>query len=325
MAGGLLAWLRERLADPRIGYAVPPRRLPGGTDTRTYRFRLRGAPGGALAETLVLRLYLPAHGVDRALRESRIQQAVANAGFPAPAVHLVCQDPSVLGGAFFIMQFLPGESLQSAPPEAVPALLADAHLALHRLDPAPVVRALMDQGEDAAPRPPKRDHALIAAYANRFRSLAPVLDWMADNLPPAPSRPSLCHGDFHPLNLVVRNGEVTGVFDWPDFMVADPVADVASTLTLGILARHLYPESVRHRVWQRYLEHYTGESPAHPQALQYYCVRRCLIALLAGAAGRGLWRRPAVARDIMADIAARTGVSLVRPPWEGGPPLEDLK
>ena len=106
------------------------------------------------------------------------------------------------------------------------------------------------------------------------------------------------------------------MFDWPSFMVADPIADVACTMTLGIPARHLFSLSPNHQPWDRYLESYRREAPVDPIVLDYYRIRRCLMALLAGASGRVMWRHPAIARDVIADLRELTGVALAAPPWE---------
>lgn len=311
----LLAWIRERLDDPAIGYALPPRRLAGGTDTHTYRFGLTNAPGG-LGGPLVLRLYSRAHDVGRAVRESRIQKALARTPLPVPDVYLTCTDAAVLNGAFFIMQFLPGELMSRAAAEAIPVLLATTQLTLHGIDPAPIVEILRAQGEMVLPQPADEDLAAITAYALKYPTLGPIVGWMSENLPPPPVRLSLCHGDFHPLNIAVQDGEVTGVFDWANFMVGDPAADVAATMTLGIPARRLFSLDSCDRIWQEYLESYRSESPIDPDTLDYYRVRRCLIALLSGAGGRAMWKHAAIARDVIADLRARTGVALTAPPWE---------
>ena len=311
----LLAYLRDRLGDSGIGYTAPPERIPGGTDTLIYRFRLGGVPAG-LDEPLVLRLYAFAHGTGRAVRESRVQKALARTGFPVPDVHFTCTDRPILGGAFFIMQCLPGASMSSAPIETIPALLCKAHLALHRIDPGPVVESLRALGESVPPHRPEEELAGMAERARGYPCLAPIIGWMSEHLPPPPPRLAICHGDFHPLNIMVRGGEVTGVLDWTDFMVADPIADVACTLTLGIPARHLVSRSLGRRPWDRYLECYRREVPVDPLVLDYYRTRRCLVALLAGARGRVMWRHPAIALDVIADLRSLTGVALAAPPWE---------
>lgn len=310
----LLSWLRERLGDRGIGFAAPLTRLPGGTDTHTFRFRLSGVPA-RLAGMLVLRLYSREHGAARALREARIQRALAPTAIPVPDVHFICTDESVLGGPFFVMQFLAGKPMASAGVEAIPAMLARAHLRVHRSDPAPVVESLREQGEAVRPQRADRDLAALTCYALRYPSLTPVTAWMAEHLPDPPARLSICHGDFHPLNIAVSGGEVTGVFDWPCFMLADPAADIASTLAMAIPARHLLFLDPRHRVWKRYLECYRSMAPLDLRVLEYYRVQRGLVALLAGAGGRAMWRHPAIVRDVIAGLRERTGVALESPPW----------
>ena len=313
----LLVWLRRRLDAPRVDYALAPSRMPGGTEsgTGTWCFRLTGAPPG-LDGTLVLRLYASAQGTGRAVRESRIQTALGRAGYPVPEVHFTCTDRRILGGAFFIMQCLPGERLADAPAEAVPEILCRAHLSLHRIDPAPVVEALREQQVAVVHHRPGEELTRMAERVREHPRLMPLIDWMAQRLPPDPGRRSLYHGDFHPLNVMVRGGEVTGVLDWPNFMVADRTADVGSTMTLGIPARHLFSPSPARRLWDRYLECYRREASVDLRVLDYYRVRRGLMALLAGAGGRRIWRHREIVRDLIADLRERTGVALAAPPWE---------
>ena len=225
--------------EARADYASPPTRLPGGTDTQTFHFRLSGVEG-KLSEPLVLRLYYPAHGAARALREARIQKALAPTAIPVPDVHFTCTDASILGGPFFIMEYLAGKSLALAGLDVVPVLVARTQLLLHGLDPAPVLESLRAQGESPAPRLPGDELVLLADHARKHPSLAPVIGWMEEHAPDPPARPALCHGDFHPLNLAARDGKVTGVFDWAEFMLADPAADVANTLHMAIPARRLF-------------------------------------------------------------------------------------
>jgi aminoglycoside phosphotransferase (APT) family kinase protein len=77
---------------------------------------------------------------------------------------------------------------------------------------------------------------------------------------------SLLHLDFHPFNLIVRGGRITGVLDWTNSAIGDPRADVARTLctmqisapaflgeygarrmTIGLFAREFVREYQRHR------------------------------------------------------------------------------
>ena len=319
VAEGLLAWLRRRLDVPRLGYRSAPRPIPGGTETGagTWRFQLSGA-SAELRGPLALRVYSFAMGDSRAIRESGILASLAETGYPVPRVHLTCTDSSVLGGAFFVMRFLPGETLARAPAGTIPGLLSRAHVALHRIETAPFIEALRRHQVVLTPQRPSQDLSHLAGHARQFPRLRPLLDWMWDHLPPAPGRLSICHGDFHPLNVVVNNGEIAGVLDWPNVALADAALDVGSTMTLSIPARHLATPPPHPRLWDRYLECYRRESDIDSASLDYYRTRRGLVGLLAGAKfrGRKIWRNPAILRDLLEDLRQRTGVAISTPPWD---------
>src|SRR5262249_44542216 len=61
------------------------------------------------------------------------------------------------------------------------------------------------------------------------RSLEPAMTWLFDHRPTTEQRRVICHGDFHPQNILMAHGTVTGVIDWPIATVAEPAFDVAST------------------------------------------------------------------------------------------------
>ena len=292
--------------------------MPGGTETdvQAWRLQLAGAPGG-LDPALVLRRYAGPAAAARALRESRIQSAIFRAGYPAPEVFLTCTDPEVLGGAFYLMRFIEGENLAAAPPATVPGVLSRAHLALHVIAATPTLSAaLTGTNVPTEPETPAEDLARLARQARQVPRLLPVVEWMSDHVPAAPSEPTICHGDFHPLNILVRNEQLAGVLDWPGASLGTRERDVGATLTLAIPARRLFRPAPPPALWERYLEEYRRSAPLEEAALDYYRVRRALTALLSGAAGRQLWRHPGVLADLIEDIRLRTGVHLPTPPWD---------
>jgi hypothetical protein len=81
LADRLLGYLREQLDKPGLAYVLPLTRLLGGFDTTIYRFKLRGA-SRELSRCLVLRLYRERDGAKRAVWQSRIQNALAEEGYP---------------------------------------------------------------------------------------------------------------------------------------------------------------------------------------------------------------------------------------------------
>jgi aminoglycoside phosphotransferase (APT) family kinase protein len=215
---------------PDLALAEPLAPLPGGFDTQVLAFRLRGAPG-AFAGPLVLRLLGPRHDPRRVLRECAVQRAVAAQGFPAPPCLLADADPAPLGAPFLLMTRLPGRPLLRVRGLGLGATLAETQARLHALDPAPLLAAVAAAGLDPASLGFDGYLERLAARvaAGPLEGLRPVLDWLRARRPAAAGAPVICHGDFHPQNLLAEGRRVTGVVDWPNCLVADPAFDVAST------------------------------------------------------------------------------------------------
>ena len=106
-------YLRTELKNSNIDYQSTPKQLQGGYETTIYRFQLIGT-AAEYAQPMVLRLYPEFYGPHNALWESTIQNVLAESGFPVAKVHFVCSDMSVLGGAFYVMDYLPGWPLMFA-------------------------------------------------------------------------------------------------------------------------------------------------------------------------------------------------------------------
>jgi aminoglycoside phosphotransferase (APT) family kinase protein len=315
----LISYLRAELGNPALDLGSPLSRIPGGYETATYRFTLDSAPS-ELSGTLVLRLYPEFYGTRNAIWESTVQNELIGEGYPVAQVHIVCTDMSILGGAFFIMDHLPGQLLAVAPPESVPELLGEAHADLHNIDPTPLIKALDDKG--------------IAEYDYRLSSrldwlgdkaealpwLRRAVTWLLEHRPPEPEHLSVCHGDFHPLNILYADGKVTGVLDWPGFTVTDPVFDVANSIVIITIAtKHLAAsmDGVPSADWDLmadvYLAAYRARRPLDETNLDYYRVRRCLMALVQGVEGQKIWQHPLIVGDLLAFILDITGIQIVVP------------
>ena len=311
LSARLLAYLRKALADDRLDYAEPPSRMRGGSQARIYRFGLSGASPDLARTALILRLHPRSYGANRIVKEGLVQNGLARQSYPAPRVRAACADRSVLGGVFLVMEFRPGDLMLSAPPETVPGTLGETHAALHRINPRPILESLRAGGRRASEYRFERELALLRERTGRHPRLRPVVDWLSANRPPEPEPPSICHGDFHPLNVLVRNGEVTGVLDWSDAIAGDPALDVACTMLLmRVFGRRVLSPPEADRAAEEYLEAYRAPRPFDPGLLDYYRIRRCLIGLMDGADGQAAWRRPSIARELAADVLRVTGLDL---------------
>jgi len=226
--------LRRTLDAPGLDFAEPPTDLTGGFDTRIVAFRLAGAPS-ELSGPLVLRLFAPRHDAARVRRERAVHGALVELGYPVPRILASSDVPGPLGAPFLLMPRIPGRTLPDQQPLGMGRVLAQWQARLHDLDGAAVVRrALAAEG-----LPP--DTLEIGWHLDGFgRQLArpgleclrAPLDWLRSHQPPAPARLAICHGDFHPLNLLADRGGVTGVLDWPNALLADATCDVAATTAI---------------------------------------------------------------------------------------------
>ena len=71
---------------------------------------------------------------------------------------------------------------------------------------------------------------LEARIGRNLPGLAPAMRWLLDHRPGPGGVRAICHGDFHPQNLLFDGREITAVLDRPNVLVADPAYDVAATL-----------------------------------------------------------------------------------------------
>jgi aminoglycoside phosphotransferase (APT) family kinase protein len=241
----LLACLRERLGGG-IDFAAPPTPLSGGFDTTVLWFRLKGAPA-AWSGDLVLRVMSFAASARRVRREAATHAALVAAGFPAPRILLAETDGEVLGRPFLIMERLPGETMWAAivGPQgrlarlpAMPRQLGEVHARLHGIPG----EALLESARQFEVDP---ELLTLGGEVRRIRTrieqagvtgLLPGATWLERNMPPPAQPEVICHGDFHPLNVMVQGDQVTGVIDWAQAIAAEPAFDVAASRVLGRFA-----------------------------------------------------------------------------------------
>ena len=87
----------------------------------------------------------------------------------------------------------------------------------------------------------------------------------------------ICHGDFHPLNVLVTGHEVTGVVDWGWVVIAQPALDVGATVALLAhgpvdVPRLALPlvRVVRRWIVRRYLRAYASVRPLDLDEVRYF-------------------------------------------------------
>jgi aminoglycoside phosphotransferase (APT) family kinase protein len=325
IAPALLDYLRTELPAPSLTFSDPPAAISGGYDTRIFSFRLGGAPP-AWSGPLILRVLDPGHDPLRALKERATQNTLAALGYPVPRVLTACAARGPLGAAFLVMERAPGRPLLDAQRVGASRVLAQAHARLHALDADTLLRALDEEGRAAGggfDRHAITYEGYLAALDRRIRQgpldgLAQGMRWLFEHRPiPGASR-VICHGDFHPQNLLVADGRVSAVLDWPNVMVAEPEYDVASTrailaltpIELSAVPAALRPLAalLRPVMVARYLSTYRRSRPLDPSRLRYYETASCMRGLVRAAEARvagGGAANPLDASSFAARLAAR--------------------
>ena len=278
---GLLEYLQLRFGIGDLKYREAPSPINEGWETFIYRFQLRGGHGlpGDLNRPLILRVYSSISGLPRLQHEAEVQCHLYGRGYPVARPLLVEESDSLFGGPFMIMELLPGRTLLDELFKRflriahAPVEMAEMQAQLHRMPvggfPAPAGDFLDRQFRDM------RD--LIDEYDQD--SLRVGLDWLEDHRPMPPSRTSILHLDFHPINMLCRWRRCTGILDWSEADVGDRHADVAYSLVLMRSA----PVQIGKTLWQRftslpgrwlfwkyYLHAYRKRLPLDEQTLAYY-------------------------------------------------------
>jgi aminoglycoside phosphotransferase (APT) family kinase protein len=336
----LLAALREATGEREITYAEPPVQIEGGFDTRIFGFRLANA-AGPLAAPLILRLFAQDDDPSRARWEATVQDAVSGLGYPAPRVVAAQGPDNALRAAFVVMERIPGAPMLKAAtfgemlPEAArlvrryPAVLADYLARLHALDTEPLAQALLSAGllgegpsAGISQRTTSLDRQLdqLAGRIDRLSldGLRPGLRWLRERRPKAPARASICHGDFHPINVLMEDGRVTGVIDWANGAIGDSASDVGNTRLLLAIAPLDQPAAVdavvgilRRFVVRRFTRAYQTRVQLDMAVVHYFEALRCLVELAwvaeRRAAGAGMERNPWGAPRSVGKLAAHFG------------------
>jgi aminoglycoside phosphotransferase (APT) family kinase protein len=233
----LARWMEVNVTGYRGPLTVE--QFKGGQSNPTYKlitpprsYVLRRKPPGALLKG--------AHAVER---EARVMSALGSAGFPVPHVHAQCDDESVIGTPFFVMDMVEGRIFWKATLDQVPRAVRPAYYdamnaaiaQLHGI--APVKVGLGDYGRpgDYFARQIGRwsKQYLADAEAGRDPNMDRLVEWLPAHIPPG-DETSIVHGDFRIDNLIFHPSEprVLAVLDWELSTLGHPLADFAYHLMM---------------------------------------------------------------------------------------------
>lgn len=229
--GALEAYMAARV--PGFQGPLRARQFEGGQSNPTFllsagdaRYVMRRKPPGDLLPS--------AHAVDR---EYRVMAALAETGVPVPRMLALCEDDSVIGVAFYVMEYLDGRvfrrlDLPNLSPDdraAVYDAMNDALAKLHTVDYAAV--GLGDFGKPGsyfARQISRWGRQYEATSTGTIEEMDRLMAWLPENIPPG-DMTTVVHGDYRLENMVFhpREPRVLGVLDWELSTLGHPLADLA--------------------------------------------------------------------------------------------------
>ncbi len=260
LARRLLDHLRDTLRQPALELAEAPVPISGGYDTKIFAFRLAGATA-PFSGPLILRLLGPQHDPARALRERAVQNAVAALGYPAPRVLAASADVAILDGAFLVMERAPGRPMLEVRRLGIAGVLARTQLRLHDLDARPLLSTVSQEGIGEMPSFDSMLADLDRRVTRRpVEGLVQPMRWLLSHGPPEPDRRAICHGDFHPQNVLMSGRVILSCA--PIEMAAVPAAArlLARMMRPVLLARHLAGYQRRRKLDRTTLAYYEAAS-----------------------------------------------------------------
>jgi aminoglycoside phosphotransferase (APT) family kinase protein len=182
------------------------------------------------------------------VREYRVLTAV-HPHFPyTPKPYLLCEDTSVIGSVFYVMERRRGVVIRTEEPpsmteetrRAVSGAMIDTLAELHAIDIAAT-------GLDALGKPAGFVARQIRGWTERWHgsktSEVPDMEWLAkwleERVPADPPRATLVHGDYKLDNVMLDPADPTklvGVFDWEMSAIGDALVDVGILLCYWVHA-----------------------------------------------------------------------------------------
>lgn len=224
-------------AAPQVGQIQSYEKFSGGQSNPTFllkttagQFVLRRQPPGKLLKS--------AHAVDR---EFTVMRALQDTDVPVPRMEHLCNSQDVLGGLFFIMEFMPGRIYwKAALPEidspAVRSTMYDAmNHTLASLHNVNIDQAGLQHfgkpGNYFARQTERWTQQYRASETQHISAMESLIDYLNQNMPADDGQVALVHGDFRLDNMMFNPGSspdtVIAVLDWELSTLGHPFADLA--------------------------------------------------------------------------------------------------
>jgi aminoglycoside phosphotransferase (APT) family kinase protein len=250
--------------------------IAGGRSNLTFRVEDAEGRAWALRRPPLHHVLQSAHDM---VREHRLMSSLGPAGIPVPNTIGLCTDEAVNERPFFVMEFVEGHILRTAP-EAEAAFdeatrrvvgdqLAETLHALHSVDPDAVGLGDLGRHEGYIERQLKRWRGQYEQMQVEGVDHGGLVERVSDELArriPKQQRTSVVHGDYRMDNVVLNDaGAVKAILDWEICTLGDPLADLGllmvywadptdSMAVLGLSPTTAPGFSTRAEVLQRYAD-----------------------------------------------------------------------
>ena len=233
--GALTHWLQSHLA----GFAGPltVAMFKGGQSNPTYQlttptksYVMRAKPGP------VSKLLPSAHAIER---EFAVMQGLHGTAVPVPTMYCLCEDESIIGRAFYIMEYMQGRVMWDP---SLPGMTAAERGAIFN-EMNRVIAALhsvpfAERGLAGYGKPGNYFERQIGRWSKQYTAsitqpipeMDKLMQWLPSNIPPLARNDSLVsivHGDYRLDNLMfdAQRPEVMAVLDWELSTLGHPLAD----------------------------------------------------------------------------------------------------
>ena len=231
----LEVWMSTQVA----GFAGPitVEMFKGGQSNPTYKlvtpgrsYVMRSKPGP------VAKLLPSAHAIER---EFKVMQGLAGTDVPVPHMYALCEDESIIGRAFYIMEFKAGrvlwdQSLPGMTPQQRGAIYDEMNRVMAALHTVDVTRqGLADYGKPGnyfERQIGRWSKQYVASVTQPIDEMDKLMAWLPMNMPASAkddSKVSIVHGDYRMDNLMFAadTPQVVAVLDWELSTLGHPLAD----------------------------------------------------------------------------------------------------
>ncbi len=272
----LTAWLTPRLD----GFAGPLRveMFKGGQSNPTYKlitpgrtYVMRSKPGP------VAKLLPSAHAVER---EFAVMSGLQDTDVPVPRMYVLCEDESVIGRAFYIMEYMEGRVLwDQALPGMTPAERGAIYDETNRVIAALHTVPYAERGLAGYGKPGNYFERQIGRWSKQYQAsvtqpiaeMDRLMEWLPAHIPAGArdeARTSIVHGDFRLDNLMFHPTEprAIAVLDWELSTLGHPLAD----FSYHCMAWHIPPGMFRGIGG---LDHKALGIPTEAEYIRRYCER----------------------------------------------------